>query len=38
MSSKINTTGSNKPRNIALIGASLFFACAMAIGNWIRKL
>jgi hypothetical protein len=28
----------NKPKNIALIGASIFLACAVAVGTWIRKL
>jgi len=27
-----------KPKNLALIGASVFLACAVAIGAWIRKL
>lgn len=28
----------NSAKNKALIGASLFFAVAIAIGTWIRKL
>jgi hypothetical protein len=27
-----------KPRNIALIGASIFLAAAVALGAWIRRL
>ena len=28
----------NKPKNLALVGASLFLAMAVALGTWIRKL
>lgn len=28
----------NKPKSLALIGASIFLACAVALGAWIRKL
>lgn len=28
----------NKPKNKALIAASVFMALAIAIGTWIRKL
>ena len=28
----------DKARNLALIGASVFLACAVALGTWIRKL
>jgi hypothetical protein len=28
----------NKSKNIALIGATVFLAVAVAIGTWIRKL
>jgi hypothetical protein len=28
----------NKSKSIALIGASIFLAAAVALGTWIRKL
>lgn len=28
----------NKEKNLALLGASVFLAVALAIGTWIRKL
>lgn len=28
----------NKEKNLALIGASVFLAVAVAIGTWIRRL
>jgi len=28
----------NKSKNLALIGATIFLAAAVAIGAWIRKL